>query len=267
MATSSSSLAERPAARPEPPPAPTKESWWSEALAVLAKDLRSEWRSSSAVVTVLIFAVGTMSLVAMTVNTWGPGLTIDYVRDPAGGPVPVLRNVNTENRALLLAGLYWIILFFSAMAGLPRVFVKEQEMRTAPALRLAARPLAVFAGKLLFNVALLEAVVLLLLPLFTVYFQPQVHRWPELVGSLLAGAAALAAAATILSAMVSRARNGGYLMVVLGLGPLLPILALGIKGASASITGSGGNNIVALVSYGVVMTLVSGALFESVWSD
>jgi hypothetical protein len=55
----------------------------------------------------------------------------------------------------VLPVLLWLILLFAAAAGLPRGFVHEEETHTATALRLAARPSAVFAGKLLYNLTLL----------------------------------------------------------------------------------------------------------------
>ena len=64
--------------------------------------------------------------------------------------------IHEQDRPHLLAALLWIILFFAATSGLARVFVKEEDAHTAKTLRLAARPLAVFAGKLLFNLILLR---------------------------------------------------------------------------------------------------------------
>jgi heme exporter protein B len=265
MEASSSTLAP-PAAVSER----ARENWWDEVRAVLVKDFRSELRAKSAVTTILMFALTTMALISLLVVTTGVGFTTDLVADLKAA---VLRGDriwytrHSEARATLLATLYWIVLYFSAMAGLSRVFVKEEEMRTAPMLRLAARPSAVFTGKLLFNVALLELVALLILPFFLLFFQPQVHSWPLLMSFLVLGPAAMACAATILGAMASRARNGGYMMVILGFAPLLPILVLAINGTAAAIYGSGGNNLLPLVSYLIVMTLVSGLLFERVWSD
>jgi heme exporter protein B len=247
-----------------------RDDWWGEVRAVLAKDLRSELRTKSAISTILMFSLTTIVLISFTVVTEGFGLTQVLVDDPKEmirRGLPILEPSQTKERAALLSSLYWVILYFSAMTGLPRVFVKEEEMRTAAALRLTTRPSAVFTGKLCFNLALLEVVTLLLLPLFVLFFRPDVKSWLLLVAHLLAGAAAMAGAATLLGAMVSRAGNRGYLMVVLGFGPLLPILVLAINGTTAALHGSAGNNLVGLVSYLVMMLIVSGMLFEKVWGD
>jgi heme exporter protein B len=250
-----------------------KENWWAEVRAVFFKDVRSELRTKSALGTILMFSFATMMLISMLVQTRGLGLTTEGLTSPTAiiaavlRGEPIYRTVPTLARASLIASLYWIVLFFSAMAGLSRVFVKEEEMKTAPVLRLMARPSAVYTGKLLFNVALLQVLTLLLVPLFFLFLEPKVNSWPQLLACFSVGALGLASASTILGAIVARANNRGYLMVLLGFGPLLPILTFGIKGTIAALHGNGGNNLVPLVSYVVVMTLLSAFLFPKVWSD
>ncbi len=244
--------------------------WRREAWAVFVKDARSEWRTRSAVSTILMFALVTIFLVGMLVKTEGFGMTQRLVQDVAGAIARnerILETHNSELRAQILAALYWVILYFSAMTGLSRVFVKEEEMRTAPALRLAARPSAVLGGKLLFNLLLLELVTVVVLPPFLLFFRPEVKSWPLLLALLTTGAAALAGSATLLGAIVARAGNRGYLMLILGFGPLLPILIFGINGTADALYSGTGNNLVPLVSYLILMTALSALLFERVWAD
>src|SRR5437667_3614246 len=108
---------------------PPRASWWNEARAVLVKDLRSELRTRAAVATILLFALSTLVIVAFMVPTEGPGLT--QVVNPefvtSGGGKALLPFIDavgtTRERAALLSALLWILLFFSAMVGLPRAFV------------------------------------------------------------------------------------------------------------------------------------------------
>jgi len=222
--------------------------------------------------TLLMFALTTLILIAFSVQTTGLGLTIALLPEPEFSQAleqraSVLVTRPTAFRAGLLASLYWVILYFSATNGLPRVFVKEEEMGTAAVLRLTARPSAVFTGKLLFNLGLLGFLTGILVPLFTLFLEPAIRDWPSFLGHVVVGAAAIAGTATLLGALVARTSNRGYLMVVLGFGPLLPVLILGINGTAAAIQGTGGNNLLGLVSYFVMMTLVSGLLFEKVWAQ
>ena len=103
---------------------------------MLAKELRSELRSRVALNAVGLFALTTLVAVAYQIGPY---------------------RIHAEDRPHLLAALLWIILFFAALSGLARVFVKEEDAHTAKTLRLAARPLAVLLGKLLFNLLLLLA--------------------------------------------------------------------------------------------------------------
>ena len=94
--------------------------------------------------------------------------------------------IQEQDRPHLLAALLWVILFFAATSGLSRVFVKEEDAHTAKTLRLAARPLAVFAGKFLFNLILLAALYAFIVPLYC-----------ALMGYSVQGVASLAAAARV----------------------------------------------------------------------
>src|SRR5262245_60471553 len=133
--------------------------WWPEVQAVFVKDLRSELRRRSALYAILLFAVTSLAVLSFTLVTTGWGL--DLAPDKRG----VMVAGDTETRSFLLAGLFWVVLFFSAMAGMARSYVKEEEARTVTALRLAARPVAVYFGKLLFNCALLLGVAAVVTPL------------------------------------------------------------------------------------------------------
>jgi heme exporter protein B len=108
--------------------------WLSEVWAVTAKDLRTEFRTRVALARSICADV----LIAVVHH----------------GTVRI-----ASDRPFLLAALLWIVLFFAAMAGLDRSFVKEEESHTAPLLRLAAAPSVVWAGKLLFNLVLLAVLL------------------------------------------------------------------------------------------------------------
>jgi heme exporter protein B len=251
-----------------------RHNWWSEARAVFVKDVRSELRTRSALTTILLFAVVTLMIVAFTIKPEGLGLTYvlkpdwrELVHQHREALVYDQLPYGTELRAFLLSALLWIILFFSAMAGLPRTFVKEEEMRTAAALRLAARPSALYAGKLAFNGVLVLAVAVVVLPLFLILLTPRVADWPAFLGYLFSGSLAMAGAATLLGAIVARAGGKAYLMLPLAFPILLPALVLSIQGCARAMLGNGGNQIIVLVSYLVAMVTLSGMLFEKVWSD
>jgi heme exporter protein B len=222
----------------------------AEALAVLAKELRSELRSRVALNAILLFALTTLVAVAYQIGPY---------------------RIHEEDRPHLLAALLWIILFFAATSGLARVFVKEEDAHTAKTLRLAARAGAVFAGKFAFNVVLLGTLEIVVVPLFCVLLGYRVAGPSNLVLLLAAGTVALAAVATMVAAIISRASGSGTLFAVLTVPLALPLLVMLIQGTRAA-AGSAELAAVLPALRGIVslagVTLVSSVfLFPVVWHD
>lgn len=224
--------------------------WAAEVGAVFAKDARSEFRTRSTLSAVLLFAVTTLAVISFSLSAQGlaPGV-----------------------KARILSSLLWVVLFFSAMSGLPRVFVKEEDHGTVLALRLSARPNVVFVGKLLFNVALLLGVTLTVVPLYVVLMEPVVQRWDIFLTVLVLGMGGLAGAATLLAALVAKTTNRDSLFVVLAFPVLLPLLVCAINGSVGAFLGVGleetRSSLVVLAAYLVATVTASLMLFEYVWEQ
>jgi heme exporter protein B len=221
----------------------------AEALAVAAKDLRAEFRTRVALNSLGLFALTVLAAVSYTVGPY---------------------RITAEDRPFLLAVLLWIVVFFAALAGLDRSFVKEEESHTAPLLRLAASPSAVWLGKLVFNLLLIYALMAVLVPLYCILMGYRI----ELVGGflmiLVLGGYTLAVVTTIIAAIIARALTRGALFSVLSLPLLLPLLIFLIQGTAGAAEGTAetvSNTIRAVLSMGGIMTIVSAALFPVVWSD
>ena len=137
------------------------------------------------------------------------------------------------------AVLLWIVLFFSAMTGLSRVFVKEEDAGTAAALRLAAPPAAVLLGKLLANLALLFAVTLFVVPLFLAMMSFEIQSPLLFVLLLVFGNIGLASACTFTAAIVSKASAKGTMFAVLAVPLLLPPLVGAVLGTRVAATEDG----------------------------
>jgi len=158
---------------------------------------------------------------------------------------------------------------FAAFTGLARAFVQEEEARTAAALRLSAPPLAVYLGKLLFNLALLLLLDILTAVLFVVLVRVQIGNPLLFSALLLAGSLGLVAATTLIAAIIARASIKGALFAVLSFPLLAPLLVVAIKGTALAIDGAGWQQGLAplqvLLAYTVAMFVASLFLFESVW--
>jgi heme exporter protein B len=223
--------------------------WLAEALAVAAKDLRAEFRTRVALNSLALFALTTLAAVSYTIGPY---------------------RLATEDRPFLLSVLLWIVIFFAALAGLDRSFVKEEESHTAPLLRLAAAPTVVWAGKLLYNLALIFVLMAMLAPLFCVLMGFEIAMPWRFVLVLAVGGYGLAVITTIVAAIIAQALTRGALFSVLSLPLLLPLLIIVIEGTTAVATGdlaAYSESLRAMITMAGAMTIVSAFLFPVVWRD
>lgn len=226
---------------------PTKRfAWLDRALAVARKDLRVEFRTRYAYSALAMFAVTTLVTVSFSVGSF-----------------------SLEND--IAAALLWIILFFSAMAGLSRTFVQEEESGTVTALKLAAAPEPVYLGKLFFNIVLLFSLAVLVVPLFLAMLNLSVANPGGFLLTVMLGCLGLAGASTILAAIVAKAGAKGALMTVLAFPVLMPLLVGAInatRGAlSAPSTALIAGELSLLGFYNGIAIVASLLLFEYVWNE
>ena len=219
--------------------------WTTKALAVLAKDIRTELRTRYSLNALFMFAFTTLVVISFSLGQ----LSLS---------VPVH------------GALYWITIFFSAMSALAGVFVKEEDTKTAQTLRLFARPSVVYAGKLIYNVLLLVILCLLITPLYVIFMNVTIPDWPLFIIVVALGVIGLAGATTILGAVVSKANVRGALFAVLSFPILLPLLVAAIGGTDAALMDTGwsgaGNYLKLLTAYAVIMIAASSVLFDYVWN-
>lgn len=217
-----------------------------QVMAVLEKDIRAEFRTKYALNAILLFAVTTLTVVSFAIGQFG--LTPE-----------------------ILAALYWIIIFFSAMSGLSRAFVREEEAGTVHALRMAAEPIVVYGGKLAFNIILLGVLEVVVFPLFVVMMGLRVGNFALFFAVLVLGSLGLACLATIIAAIVAKANVKGALFTILSFPPLLPLLVTCIRGTRLALEGdslaAGMPELRLLISYAIVMVAASVMLFDFVWSE
>jgi heme exporter protein B len=218
-----------------------------QTLAVCGKDIRVELRDRVAINSVLLFSVTALILVA-----FAPG---------AGDLKPVVKSA-----------LLWIVLFFAAFSGLAHVFLTEEEAQTVIPLRMAAGATAVYAGKLLFNLALLGVMCAMVTPLSIVMLDIRVESWPVFIVSLLAGGWALGAAATVVGAIVAKARGKGALYGALGLPVVIPLLLIAVRATSLALTVGAApadvrQAVVGLISYSIMLTTASGLVMPAIWDQ
>jgi heme exporter protein B len=222
---------------------------WRATKAVFVREVRSEMRSRQALNAVALFAV--CSIVAVSI-----------------GLGPLNRSAELP---LIHAALLWIVLLFAAFTALARVFVVEEEQRTAAALRLAAPAHAVYLGKLLFNVVLLVALTLLVAVLAIVLLRMQVKAPAAFAVMLAAGSLGLVTGTTLIASIIARASSRSTLFAVLSFPLLIPLLVTAVRGTALALAGAGWDRCLApiqtMLAYAVAMFVTSLFLFATVWED
>jgi len=215
-------------------------------LAVIKKDVQAEYRARYAVNSVLLFCVTSLAVVSFSLG--------GTVKDPG-----------------IQASLLWVILFFSAMMGLSRAFIKEQDRGTMNTLRLVCEPGQVFIGKMMMNFILLVVVMLIVTPLFIVLMNIQNIHVGYFASVMVLSAAGLSAVCTLLSAVVAQARARGTLFPVLAFPVLIPVFMVAVKATEKAISEpspwANSQMLVFLGCYAVVSVIGGSYLFEYVFTE
>ncbi len=214
--------------------------------AVIAKDVKCEIRTRHAIGAVILFAVTSTVAVSFGLATWG-------------------------SKGEIAAALLWLVIYFAAMSGLSRSFVREEETHTGDLLRLSCPPNAIYLGKLGINLLVMAMVEVVTAPLFVTLMGCRVSAWPVLASVLVLGTIALAAGATTSAAMVSKATGKGALYAVISFPLLIPVLAVAIHGSDIAMGGGKAADAlgdIRMLAYycGIVIT-ASLMLFRFIWED
>ena len=219
----------------------------SKAFALFLKDFRSELRTRYAVNSLAMFIIVAISVILFSI-----------------GQEKIPQN--------LTGGLFWVVIFFSAMSGLARAFVSEEERGTSLTLQLIASPSTVFTGKLLFNLILVFIMNIIIALLYSALFQEFVilNFYLFLLTFVLSNIG-LAVSSTLIAAIISKAGSKGTLYPVLSFPILLPLILTSVQLTSACMVGTtfgeSSINLAVLVCYDVIMLTVSYMLFDFIWKD
>ena len=172
------------------------------ATIILAKELRTEFRTRELLTTTFVFVLVVMVM-------------FSYTFDPSA----------SESRRFG-PGLLWIAFLFAGSLMLHPSFTREQVNDTLAALRLAPiEPFAILLGKVLANFLFMLIAEVLLFPIFAVLYDV---RLAPVLGRLLLvvvlGTLGLTTVGTVFSAVASQARMRELLLPLLLLPALTPVL-------------------------------------------
>ena len=159
-------------------------------------------------------------------------------------------------------GLLWVAIVFTALLGLSRAWVPEQEHGVLDGLILApCDRSAIWLGKTIATLAFLLAAQVIALPAFAVFFAPLDAT--AIVGVLLADIG-IGVVGSLLAAMAAASRARELLLPLLVLPLSIPLI---VGGVGAAISPEGGRFLLFLVLYDAVFAVLSWASFEYVVTE
>ena len=205
-------------------------------IQVIRKDLRVEWHGRLSVPVMLIFALVIVFLFNFTLQ-----LTPDL-------------------QSSLTAGLLWVSLSFAGTLGLNRGISLERENNALDGLMLApVDRSAIFFGKSFAMTGFTIVVALILLPVFSIFYQINLLH-PALLLVILLGVGAYTSLGTLLSALSIQTRTRDVLLPVLLFPLALPILIAAVEASRGLLSGQSLSD----VKTWVFLLLASNLLFQAV---
>ena len=163
---------------------------------------------------------------------------------------------------LAAQGLLWVVIIFTALLGLTRAFVAEQELRVIDGLLLApCDRSAIWLGKVLAVLAFLGLAQVVALPAFAIFFSGV--GWNTIAAFALADVG-IVCVGTLLAAMASVSRARELLLPLLFLPLAIPIV---VGGVGASVADDPARYLGFLALYDLVFAIISWASFEYVVTE
>lgn len=210
---------------------------------LIKKELLLEWRSKYALNGVLLYVVSTvfvcyLSFISVEKITWN--------------------------------ALFWIIMLFASINAVSKSFLQESRGRQLYIYTIAS-PLALIISKTIYNVLLMMLLTVIALTFYTLVFSYVPEDLGLYIVATLLGSLSFSTIFTMISAIASKAGNGGMLMAILSFPVVIPVLIVLIKLTKNAIDGL--DRSVSLDEIGILLIInalvmsVSLILFPYLWRD
>ena len=167
--------------------------------------------------------------------------------------------------------LFWVIMLFASINGVSKSFLQETKGQQLYSYILAS-PAAVLISKTVYNILLMLVLTTIALGFYTLVFDT--FTPPDLLlyyVAVVIGSVSFSTVFTMVSAIASKAGNGGMLMAILSFPIIIPVLILLIKLAKNAVDGLPWENsydeIGMLVVVNVLTVATSLLLFPYLWRD
>lgn len=215
----------------------------SQVKYLLKKELLLEWRSKYALNGVLLYVVSTifvcyLSFVSIEPLTWN--------------------------------ALFWIIMLFASINAVSKSFLQESKGRQLYIYTIAS-PFALIISKTIYNILLMMLLTVIALGFHILVFDTIPEDLPLYMIATILGSLSFSTIFTMVSAISSKAGNGGMLMAILSFPVIIPVLIVLVKLTKNAIDGL--DRSVSLDEIGLLLVInvlvmsVSLLLFPYLWRD
>ncbi|MEJ2901795.1 heme exporter protein CcmB [Pedobacter panaciterrae] len=210
---------------------------------LIKKEVLLEWRSKYALNGVLLYVVSTvfvcfLSFVSIAPVTWN--------------------------------ALFWIIMLFASINAVSKGFLHESKGQQLYIYTIAS-PLALIISKTVYNVLLMMLLTLIALFFYVMVFDYVPQDLGLYIIATVLGSLSFSTIFTMISAIASKAGNGGMLMAILSFPVIIPVLIVLIKLTKNAIDGL--DRSVSLDEIGLLLIInalvaaVTLLLFPYLWRD
>lgn len=215
----------------------------SQVKHLVKKELLLEWRSKYALNGVLLYVVSTvfvcfLSFVSIDIITWN--------------------------------ALFWIIMLFASINAVSKSFLQESKGRQLYIYTIAS-PIALIISKTIYNVLLMTLLTVIALSFHMMVFDKIPQDLLMYFIATILGSLSFSTIFTMISAIASKAGNGGMLMAILGFPIIIPVLIVLIKLTKNAIDGLdrsvSWDEVGILLVINVLVMAVSLLLFPYLWRD
>ncbi len=221
------------------------------ALRIAEKDLRTEFRRSYEVLSILTFVAGSILICGIT-----------WIKD---GKVEVEPEV--------AATALWIILFFASILAFTTSFTREADRGTLGGLKtLPCSPLAILFGKIIYGIVLLFFVECVLILSFIFFLKLHLGTSPlALLLVCLLGAVGLSFAGSFVAGLVMFSEGKTLLLSFLLIPVCMPVLIPSVVATKEIIGGSGITEVLPelrlLIAFLLLITAIMVLTFEFVLEE
>ena len=211
---------------------------------LIYKELVLEWRSKFAITGVLLYVVSSIFVALLS-----------FV---------VIKDKLTWN------SLFWVIMLFSAINAVAKSFMQESRGRQLYLATLAS-PQSLLIAKIIYNSVLMLVLSIIAMAIYSLFFGFLPQDKVLYFVAVVLGSLSFSTIFTLVSAISSKAGNGGILMAVLSFPLIIPVMIVLIRLAKNALDGLDRgvsfNEIVTLLIINVLAITFSLLLFPYLYRE